>query len=52
MTLQNVRWHKTAGANREIIEKGATMMGGDLDAIIQETINGMKAVASNIGLAG
>jgi predicted hydrolase (HD superfamily) len=41
-----------AGANREVIEKGAAMMGKDLDFIIQETITGMKSVAANIGLAG
>lgn len=40
-----------AGANREIIEKGAGMMHKDLDYVIQETINGMKTVAGNIGLA-
>ncbi len=44
--------HFAAGANREIIEKGACMMGRDLDYIIQETINGMKIVAASIGLAG
>jgi len=41
-----------AGANRDVIEKGAAMMGKDLDFIIQETIAGMKSVAGNIGLAG
>lgn len=41
-----------AGANREIIEKGAAMMDKDLDYVIQETINGMKTVADDIGLAG
>jgi predicted hydrolase (HD superfamily) len=41
-----------AGANRDVIEKGAAMMGKDLDFIINETIAGMKAVAGNIGLAG
>jgi predicted hydrolase (HD superfamily) len=41
-----------AGANREVIEKGAVMMDRDLDFIIQETINGMRTVAENIGLAG
>jgi putative nucleotidyltransferase with HDIG domain len=41
-----------AGVNREVIEKGAIMMDRDLDFIIQETIIGMKTVASNIGLAG
>ena len=41
-----------AGANREVIEKGAIMMGQDLNFIIEETIIGMKTVAENIGLAG
>ncbi|MBN2275051.1 MAG: hydrolase [Bacteroidales bacterium] len=41
-----------AGANREIIEKGATMMGKDLDSIIEETIVGMRKVAEIIGLKG
>jgi putative nucleotidyltransferase with HDIG domain len=41
-----------AGANREVIEKGALMMGKDLDYVIGETINGMKAAAEAIGLAG
>lgn len=41
-----------AGANREVIEKGAAMMGRDLDAVIGETITGMRTVASEIGLAG
>jgi putative nucleotidyltransferase with HDIG domain len=41
-----------AGANREVIEKGAMMMGSDLDYVIGETIAGMKAVAATIGLAG
>lgn len=33
-----------AGANREVIEKGAVMMGQELNSIIQETINGMKTL--------
>jgi predicted hydrolase (HD superfamily) len=41
-----------AGANREVIERGAAMVGKDLDFIIQETINGMKTVAETIGLKG
>jgi predicted hydrolase (HD superfamily) len=41
-----------AGANREVIEKGALMMGASLDIIILETIAGMKKVAADIGLAG
>jgi predicted hydrolase (HD superfamily) len=41
-----------AGANREVIEQGAAMMGKDLHFVIQETINGMRTVAEEIGLAG
>ena len=41
-----------AGANREVIEKGAEMMGKELSYVIQETITGMKNVAQEIGLAG
>jgi len=41
-----------AGANREVIERGANLMQKDLDYIIQETITGMKAVAGIIGLEG
>jgi predicted hydrolase (HD superfamily) len=41
-----------AGANRDVIEKGAVMLGKDLDYIIQETINGMRIVAKEIGLMG
>jgi len=41
-----------AGANREVIENGALMMGRDLDYVIGETIAGMKTVAAEIGLAG
>ena len=41
-----------AGANREIIEKGAVMLNKDLNWVIQETINGMKQEAEAIGLKG
>jgi predicted hydrolase (HD superfamily) len=41
-----------AGANRDIIEKGAGMLGKNLDYIILETIAGMRTVAAEIGLAG
>jgi putative nucleotidyltransferase with HDIG domain len=41
-----------AGANREIIEKGAQMLGMDLDDIIRETIIGMRTVAENLDLKG
>jgi predicted hydrolase (HD superfamily) len=49
------KWNQkgfAAGANREVIEKGAAMIGKDLDFIIQETINGMRNVACEIGLNG
>ncbi len=41
-----------AGANREVIEKGAAMMGKDLDFVIEETIRGMRKAADAIGLRG
>jgi predicted hydrolase (HD superfamily) len=41
-----------AGANREVIEKGAQMLGKDLDYIIQETIKGMQKIAEELGLKG
>ena len=39
-----------AGANREIIAKGAEMLGISLDELIHLTIEGMKTVANDIGL--
>ena len=44
--------HFAAGANREVIEKGAQMLGKDIDYIIQETIEGMQKVAEELGLKG
>ncbi len=41
-----------AGVNRDIIRQGADQMGWDLDRVMQETILGMREVASAIGLAG
>ena len=41
-----------AGVNREIIEKGAEMLGMELAELITETIAGMREVADEIGLAG
>lgn len=41
-----------AGVNREIIAKGAEMLGMDLNKVIDETINGMRKVAEEIGLKG
>jgi predicted hydrolase (HD superfamily) len=37
-----------AGANREVIEKGAVMMGSELNYIIGETIAGMKRMEESI----
>jgi len=41
-----------AGVDRSIIEKGAAMLGVDLNELIAETILGMRAVAGEIGLKG
>ncbi|MFN8208499.1 MAG: hydrolase [Bacteroidales bacterium] len=41
-----------AGANREVIEKGAAMAEVPLDKLIEETIAGMRKVARETGLAG
>jgi predicted hydrolase (HD superfamily) len=41
-----------AGVDRSIIEKGAAMLGMDLNDLITETIQGMKAAAEAIGLKG
>lgn len=39
-----------AGANREIIAKGAEMLGVELDELITDVIMGMREVAEAIGL--
>jgi putative nucleotidyltransferase with HDIG domain len=41
-----------AGVNREVIEKGAAMLGVDLNELIGDAIAGMREVAGPIGLAG
>lgn len=41
-----------AGVDRDLIEKGAKVLGMEMDKVIEETINGMKAAAEEIGLAG
>jgi len=41
-----------AGVNREIIEKGASLLAMDLNMIISDTIAGMRTVAEQIGLSG
>lgn len=39
-----------AGVNREVIEKGASMLGKDLEELIDDVIMGMRRVADRIGL--
>ena len=39
-----------AGANREVIEKGAAMLEVELSTLITDTIMGMREVSSAIGL--
>jgi putative nucleotidyltransferase with HDIG domain len=41
-----------AGVNREVIEKGAEMLGVDLSELIDDVIMGMREVADEIGLQG
>jgi predicted hydrolase (HD superfamily) len=41
-----------AGVDRSVIEKGAEMLGVDLDELITDCIMGMRSVAKEIGLAG
>ena len=41
-----------AGVDRSVIENGAGMLGMELDAVITETIEGMKKSADAIGLKG
>jgi putative nucleotidyltransferase with HDIG domain len=41
-----------AGVNRGIVEKGAAMLGVDLDALIDDAIMAMRDVADRIGLKG
>jgi predicted hydrolase (HD superfamily) len=41
-----------AGVNREVIEKGAAMLGVSLDELITDCIMGMREAAEEIGLKG
>ena len=41
-----------AGVDRDLILKGAEMMGMDIDEVITKTIDGMKTAAEEIGLKG
>ena len=57
MTVKSVKkkWNMrnfAAGANRDVIEKGAKMLDIPLDEIIQETIEGMRKAADELALSG
>jgi len=41
-----------AGVNRDVIQKGAEMLGVELGELIEDTIMGMREVADEIGLKG
>jgi putative nucleotidyltransferase with HDIG domain len=41
-----------AGVDREVIARGAQMMGIEIEDLISETIDAMRAVAEEIGLKG
>ncbi len=41
-----------AGVDRSIIEKGAALLGVDLNDLIADTIEGMKMAADDLGLKG
>jgi len=41
-----------AGVNREVIEKGAALLGTDLNQLIEDAIAGMREAAEEIGLKG
>lgn len=41
-----------SGVNRDVIKNGCEMLEMDLDTVMQETINGMKEIAAEIGLKG
>ncbi|NLF32361.1 MAG: HD domain-containing protein [Planctomycetes bacterium] len=57
VTVKSVRkkWKDksfAAGVDRDVIARGAEMLGADLGDLIAEVIEGMKDVAGEIGLAG
>ena len=41
-----------AGVNRDIVRQGSEMLGWELDRVMEETIQGMRQVAADIGLDG
>jgi len=55
LTAKSVKkkWNQksfAAGVNREVIEKGAGMLGVELGDLIADAIMGMREVANEIGL--
>lgn len=44
--------HFAAGVNRDIIQKGAEMLGVELSELIDDTIKGMQEIADDLGLKG
>ena len=57
MTVKSVKkkWKQpsfAAGVDRTIIQKGAEMLGVEIEELIEDTINGMREVADEIGLKG
>lgn len=57
MTPKSVKkkWKQSsfaAGVDRAVIEKGAEMLGMELEKVIEETIKGMQKVSEEIGLKG
>jgi putative nucleotidyltransferase with HDIG domain len=57
MTVKSVKkkWKSpsfAAGVDREIIQRGAEMLGVSIEEIIEDTIMGMREVADSIGLKG
>jgi predicted hydrolase (HD superfamily) len=41
-----------AGVNRDVIEKGAVLLGVEIGELIEDVIMGMREVADQIGLKG
>lgn len=57
LTVKSVKkkWKQKSfaeGVNREVIEEGAANLKMDLDYVMEQTIEGMKKVAAQIGLEG
>ena len=57
LTVKSVKkkWKQAsfaAGVRRDVIAKGAELMGMDLAKVVEETIEGMKPVSEQIGLNG